>query len=220
MKKVFILLTVVNLSFVACKKDGCTDSTATNYDEKADKDDGSCTYKNLTDTNSSGNTNNGGTTDTTSNGNSTDTSSTTTSTKPSSTTFKFASTGKECGLTDGYSNQQHSLPELVHLNTDKCNGETYRPTITLHFETGKTILAGTYLVTKETSPSAGQVHIYASAYNYTNWTCNSGSVVVTLNSDDNSKVDIEFNSVVMDNDNPSDTLNPSTDVLTGHIIKI
>lgn len=30
--------------FVSCKKDGCTDAAATNYEEKAKKDDGSCKY--------------------------------------------------------------------------------------------------------------------------------------------------------------------------------
>lgn len=30
------------LSITACKKEGCTDPSATNYDEKAKKDDGNC----------------------------------------------------------------------------------------------------------------------------------------------------------------------------------
>jgi hypothetical protein len=35
---------VLTLPLVACKKEGCTDATATNYNEKAKKDDGSCEY--------------------------------------------------------------------------------------------------------------------------------------------------------------------------------
>jgi hypothetical protein len=35
-----LMLTTLN----ACKKEGCTDSFATNYDEKADSDNGTCTY--------------------------------------------------------------------------------------------------------------------------------------------------------------------------------
>ena len=47
MKKVNLKLSVLMLSAltlgaVSCQKEGCTDSTATNYDEKAKKDDGSC----------------------------------------------------------------------------------------------------------------------------------------------------------------------------------
>lgn len=34
----------LTLTMVSCKKKGCTDEKATNYDEKAKKDDGSCTY--------------------------------------------------------------------------------------------------------------------------------------------------------------------------------
>ena len=30
--------------YTGCKKDGCTDSTATNFDNEADKDDGTCAY--------------------------------------------------------------------------------------------------------------------------------------------------------------------------------
>ena len=32
-------------TFTSCSTEGCTDDTATNYDEKADEDDGSCTYE-------------------------------------------------------------------------------------------------------------------------------------------------------------------------------
>jgi hypothetical protein len=39
-----LMLSALTLGAVSCKKEGCTDSTATNYDSKAKKDDGSCTY--------------------------------------------------------------------------------------------------------------------------------------------------------------------------------
>ena len=42
MKKLFILVTVISFTAVSCKKEGCTNLEATNYDSKAKKDDGSC----------------------------------------------------------------------------------------------------------------------------------------------------------------------------------
>ncbi len=39
-----LLTTCFALSMVSCKKKGCTDPTATNYNENAKKDDNSCTY--------------------------------------------------------------------------------------------------------------------------------------------------------------------------------
>lgn len=46
MKKIFFVLVVCLVSFSSCKKkEGCTDSSALNFDNTADKDDGSCTYK-------------------------------------------------------------------------------------------------------------------------------------------------------------------------------
>ncbi len=48
MKKTMILMVVILASLAVvttgCKKEGCTDPTANNYDEKAKDDDGSCTY--------------------------------------------------------------------------------------------------------------------------------------------------------------------------------
>lgn len=139
-------------------------------------------------------------------------------TKPAVTTFRFAATNKDCGLTDGFANQQHSLPKLVHLNTDKCNGESFRPTITLNFEEAP--VAGTYQVL-ETPVSAKEVRVISDQYNFTNWVATGGSVEVTVNAEDSTKVDIQFKSIEMRNENSStDTNNPATDILTGFIIKI
>lgn len=45
MNKNIIALSLVSLvAFSSCKKEGCTDETATNYSSKAKKDDGSCLY--------------------------------------------------------------------------------------------------------------------------------------------------------------------------------
>lgn len=44
MKKLALLLILISAISVGCKKKGCTDSTATNYNSKATKNDGSCTY--------------------------------------------------------------------------------------------------------------------------------------------------------------------------------
>jgi hypothetical protein len=48
MKKISLILSVFFISLIlsSCSKEGCTDSTATNYDSKAKKNDGSCKYEN------------------------------------------------------------------------------------------------------------------------------------------------------------------------------
>lgn len=42
---ILILCTTIALTAVSCKKEGCTDATATNYNPKAKKDDGSCKFE-------------------------------------------------------------------------------------------------------------------------------------------------------------------------------
>jgi uncharacterized protein (TIGR02145 family) len=51
MKSILPILAAVLLltAFTSCKKKGCTDPTATNYDASAEVDDGSCTYPVLPD---------------------------------------------------------------------------------------------------------------------------------------------------------------------------
>lgn len=44
MKQLFLTTLAVSFLFFACKKEGCTDATAINYNKKAKKDDGSCQY--------------------------------------------------------------------------------------------------------------------------------------------------------------------------------
>ena len=43
MKKIFFLFLLCSV-FFSCKKEGCTDVKATNYDVNANQDDGSCKY--------------------------------------------------------------------------------------------------------------------------------------------------------------------------------
>lgn len=50
MKKLFFTFTVATMgiaSFTSCKKMGCTDPSATNYDSKANNNDGACFYSDL-----------------------------------------------------------------------------------------------------------------------------------------------------------------------------
>lgn len=42
MRHILTIAAVATLAFASCKKKGCTDSTAQNYDVEAEKDDGSC----------------------------------------------------------------------------------------------------------------------------------------------------------------------------------
>lgn len=46
MKKGFLFALLSTVVLVSCKKEGCTDPTALNYDENAKKDNNSCTYDN------------------------------------------------------------------------------------------------------------------------------------------------------------------------------
>lgn len=51
-RKVYILVAIIfGASFTSCRKEGCTDPAAMNYDPKAKKEDGSCIYKDPTNPN-------------------------------------------------------------------------------------------------------------------------------------------------------------------------
>ncbi|MCG8577738.1 MAG: hypothetical protein MI810_22850 [Flavobacteriales bacterium] len=43
--KLTLFALLVGTALASCKKEGCTDSDATNYDEKAKTDDATCTYE-------------------------------------------------------------------------------------------------------------------------------------------------------------------------------
>lgn len=50
MKKLILPVFLISISLSSCKKTGCTDELATNYNEKAKKDDGSCLYPDAEET--------------------------------------------------------------------------------------------------------------------------------------------------------------------------
>ncbi|MEX2597167.1 MAG: hypothetical protein WEC59_09595 [Salibacteraceae bacterium] len=51
MKNLILFTTVLfSMIVISCKRDGCTDLYASNFDEKATDDDGSCIYEGCTDT--------------------------------------------------------------------------------------------------------------------------------------------------------------------------
>lgn len=50
MKKILLFTLIACAGLTACKKKGCTDPTANNYNADAEKDDGTCTYDNTVET--------------------------------------------------------------------------------------------------------------------------------------------------------------------------
>ena len=45
MKYLIVSMLVLGLVSTSCKKEGCTNPEASNYDEEADKDDGNCVFE-------------------------------------------------------------------------------------------------------------------------------------------------------------------------------
>ena len=44
MKSLFVIVAIGSIALVGCKKKGCTDPLANNYNSEAEKDDGNCTF--------------------------------------------------------------------------------------------------------------------------------------------------------------------------------
>lgn len=142
--------------------------------------------------------------------------------KPEITTFKFASSNIDCGA---YTQNKNST--MVHINTEKCHDEIYRPTLTLYFGNDNPIAPGTYSISESQTPEAGMVYITAS--DFMNpvmqpqilWLAISGSIEIVSNASDSSKLDIELQTIEMQNTSFESTTDiPEFDTLSGYIIGI
>ena len=136
--------------------------------------------------------------------------------------YFFASTDVDCGA---YT--QDRMGAMIHINTEKCHNETYRPTITLVFASETAISEGSFVVGANASPETGKVYLTASDYMNPNlqpqiaWLAVEGSVDITVNEDDASKFDVEFKTIKMKNTSFALTTDiPEFDTLTGFIIGI
>ncbi len=147
------------------------------------------------------------------------------------TSFRFASTNKDC---KAFEQSRNDVVALIHVNTEKCNNEVYRPTLSLSFGLGNTIKEGTYTLSNNAGVVAeGQVYISASDIMnpklnpHVNWVAIEGTIEITKNEDDVTKLDVEFKSVKMENTSYQETKEdqdlahiPETDILTGFIVGI
>jgi len=142
--------------------------------------------------------------------------------KPVLTTFKFASTNIDCGA---YT--QNRTGNMIHLNTEKCHNEVYRPTITLFFGANNPIAVGKYTIGQSATPTAGSVYISSSDYMNPKmqpqiaWVATEGAIEIVVNADDATKFDVEFKAITMHNTSFAVTTGiPEFDTLSGFIIGI
>lgn len=112
--------------------------------------------------------------------------------------------------------QGKTLVSIVHIISKPCQSSS--AALTFYFEVMQEIEVGSYEVLASESinvyPEKGQVSIVFYSHDSKNWYAQSGTVTITTNSDDSSKIDLKFKNLIMKAEDGTET------TFTGQIIGV
>ncbi|ANW94870.1 hypothetical protein AXE80_00540 [Wenyingzhuangia fucanilytica] len=112
--------------------------------------------------------------------------------------------------------QGKPLVSTVHIISNPCQSSS--AALTFYFDLMKVINAGTYTVLASEGinvvPGAGKLTMVFYSHDAKNWFAQSGTVTVTTNSDDASKIDLKFKDILMKAEDGTET------TFTGQIIGV
>ncbi|MGY5355574.1 hypothetical protein [Wenyingzhuangia sp. IMCC45467] len=103
--------------------------------------------------------------------------------------------------------QGKPLVSTVHIISNPCQSNS--AALTFYFDLMKVINAGTYTVLASEGinvvPGAGKLTMVFYSHDAKNWFAQSGTVTVTTNSDDASKIDLKFKDILMKAEDGTET---------------